>query len=267
VDGPKPDEDYSILRFPLDCYQPPVYPKSDAQSFLQKLFAFQHIKQMLKKRDLTQSEEKKSELTKNATNLALENNFVTDLTSLVVIKPDEKPKVTEFVENVQEIIEVNFKKSVTSLQAFGIQPLSLSFSLASGNSYDYDSYDYAYDSYTIGTSNFESFSSSGGVTQEVETNSTRLECTNGTLSLFSKTYNRGEELELLDSSDDLRREGFADKAVTALVTGDCCWELHSDPHYSGEKLRLEPGREYTSVTSLGKLFRNVESVRKILYVC
>jgi len=273
-EDPRPDdddsgsgeEDYSILRFPLDCHEPPVYPKSDAQSFLQKCFAFEHIKQMLKKRDLTQSEEKKSELTRNATRLALENNFVTDLTSLVVIKPDETPKVTEFVENVQEVL-VSFKKSVNRIQSFGIQPLSLSFNLKSSNSYSYDSYDAAYDSYDYGTSNFESFSLREEEEEEVETDINLAECTNGTLSLYSKTYNRGEELELMESADDLRRENFTNKAVTALVSGDCCWELYADRDYSGEMIRLEPGKEYTSVTSLGGLFRNVESVKKLLSVC
>merc|ERR1712232_1213537 len=81
------------------CLQPRVYPKSEAQSFLQKLFAFQHIKQVLKKRDLELIEEEKQKLTTTALELSLKNNFVTDLTSLVVIKPDEEPKVNKFVDN------------------------------------------------------------------------------------------------------------------------------------------------------------------------
>merc|ERR1711902_219499 len=111
--------------------------KSEAQSFLQKLFAFQHIKQLLKKRDLAQSEEEKSEISKNATQLALDNNFVTSLTSLVVIKPDESPQVTEFVKNIEEV-PFNFKKNVNRFQTFGIQPLSLSFSQSAPTYDDHD---------------------------------------------------------------------------------------------------------------------------------
>merc|ERR1712119_154444 len=77
------------------CLQPRVFPKSEAQSFLQKLFAFQHIKQVLEKADIAETEEEKTELKEKATELSLENNFVTDVTSLVVVKPDQEPKVTE----------------------------------------------------------------------------------------------------------------------------------------------------------------------------
>merc|ERR1719189_608730 len=77
------------------CLQPRLFPKSEAQSFLQKLFAFQHIKQVLEKADIAETEEKKTELKEKATELSLENNFVTDVTSLVVVKPDQEPKVTE----------------------------------------------------------------------------------------------------------------------------------------------------------------------------
>jgi len=243
-------EDNSTLSH---CHLPKVYPKSEAQSFLQKLFAFQHIKQLLKKRDLAQSEEEKSEMSKNATQLALDNNFVTSLTSLVVIKPDESPQVTEFVKNIEEV-PFNFKKNVNRFQTFGIQPLSLSFS-QSAPTYDY------YDDI-----NLESFVVKHEKEEETTT-SAPVKCNNGTLTLYSKTYNRGQELQLAESDDDLRGENFSDKAVTALLTGDCCWELHADPGYSGEVVILKPGKKYTSVTSLGKLFRDAESVKKLTFIC
>merc|ERR1711994_411969 len=114
----------SSIFFPLECILPRVYPKSEAQSFLQKLFAFQHIRQTLKKRDLEQIEEKKQKLESAALELSLENNFVTDLTSLVVIKPDEEPKVNKFVDNsgFQNRHSVQFKTA--SFSPHGIQPLS-----------------------------------------------------------------------------------------------------------------------------------------------
>merc|ERR1719415_505581 len=81
---------------PNPCIKPRLYPKSEAQSFLQKLFAFQHIKQILQKADIADTEEEKTELKEKATELSLENNLVTDVTSLVVVRPDQEPKVTEF---------------------------------------------------------------------------------------------------------------------------------------------------------------------------
>merc|ERR1712110_352218 len=88
-------ETLSTTDPPPRCLQPRVYPKSEAQSFLQKLFAFQHIKQVLEKADIAETEEEKTELKEKATELSLENNLVTDVTSLVVVRPDQEPKVTQ----------------------------------------------------------------------------------------------------------------------------------------------------------------------------
>jgi len=83
----------------------------------------------------------------------------------------------------------------------------------------------------------------------------------GSLSLYSRTYHRGDQQDLTDSSPDLA--GFARTAVTAKLTGECCWQLYSQADYRGDLLTLRPGQTYTSVTSLGNLFRNAVSVRKI----
>merc|ERR1712183_1212532 len=99
------------------CIQPRVYPKSEAQSFLQKLFAFQHIQQILQKADIADTEEEKTELKEKATELSLENNFVTDVTSLVVVRPDQEPKVTEF-DNLRPIAESYSSYSYPALQSY-----------------------------------------------------------------------------------------------------------------------------------------------------
>merc|ERR1711944_118962 len=69
----------------FNCIQP-VYDvkKSKAQEFLQSLHAFLNIQQLLKK-------DKKEE----ALALALENHFVTPVTSLVVVRPDEKDTLAD----------------------------------------------------------------------------------------------------------------------------------------------------------------------------
>merc|ERR1719415_9383 len=72
------------------CLQSRVYPKSETQCFLQKLFAVQHIKQILNKAEIAKSEVEQTELRKKAIKLSLENNLVTEVTSLVVVKPDEE---------------------------------------------------------------------------------------------------------------------------------------------------------------------------------
>merc|ERR1739844_555099 len=89
-------EDLTILFNDTDvlpsCYFPSLYPqRSIAQQFMQKLHAFLNIKQLIKKSD--------SESEKKALELALENNFVTDLTSLLVVRPYEPPTVS-ILENV-----------------------------------------------------------------------------------------------------------------------------------------------------------------------
>merc|ERR1719495_2073477 len=79
---PKVVEDATIppIIDDINCFQPiPGEKKSKAQEFLQSLHAFLNIQQLLKK-------DKKSEALK----LALENHFVTPVTSLVVVQPDEE---------------------------------------------------------------------------------------------------------------------------------------------------------------------------------
>merc|ERR1711881_374389 len=69
----------------FDCIRPvPNVKKSKAQEFLQSLHAFLNIQQLLKK-------DKKEE----ALALALENHFVTPVTSLVVVRPDEEDTLAD----------------------------------------------------------------------------------------------------------------------------------------------------------------------------
>merc|ERR1712061_885473 len=79
------------------CLKPREYPKSDAQNFLKNLHAFLSIKQLLKKSKLTSNETEKSTLEMEATKLSLETNLVTEVTSLVVTRPDEEPVINKLV--------------------------------------------------------------------------------------------------------------------------------------------------------------------------
>merc|ERR1711997_586670 len=76
----------------FDCIRPvPDVKKSKAQEFLQSLHAFLNIQQLLKK-------DKKEE----ALTLALENHFVTPVTSLVVVRPDEEDTLANVDEPIAD---------------------------------------------------------------------------------------------------------------------------------------------------------------------
>merc|ERR1711892_1228478 len=89
-----------------------------AQDFMQKLHAFINIKQLIRKADVEAGEEA-SKLKEKALDLALDNNFVTDLTSLVVVRPDEKPTISS-LEHPQ-----TFGKDIGFI-AYGIGPSPVS---------------------------------------------------------------------------------------------------------------------------------------------
>merc|ERR1719495_1457151 len=90
----KVDSSFIPIIPPPRCLLPPQYPpRSLAQDFMQKLHAFINIKQLIRKADLGEENEK-NENKEEALMLALNNNFVTDLTSLVVVRPDEEPVVS-----------------------------------------------------------------------------------------------------------------------------------------------------------------------------
>jgi len=307
------------------CLQPRVFPKSEAQSFLQKLFAFQNIKQVLENADSAETEKEETELKEKATELSLENNLVTDVTSLVVVKPDQEPQVTQ-LNNLKQTdfpdYGYNYASYAYAAPAYAAQSYaapgpaykaprpSLPNAFGSrhnvfgGNTGSYAATQAisSYSSYTTTTipppslvqslgSSAANIVSSIGVTvgtmfgpksvltstTATTTRSTTLrpgpspptpvpagDCYgDGKLVLYSKTYHRGDQLDLTNSQPDLADQQFDQTAVSALVTGSCCWELYSGTNFSGDQIILRPGSQYRGVTSLGDLFRNVASVRKL----
>merc|ERR1712165_684351 len=76
--------------------------------------AFLNIKQLLKKSKLTSNETEQSALEMEATELALETNLVTEVTSLVVTRPDEEPVINKLVTELfaeGEIVSPAFSAS------------------------------------------------------------------------------------------------------------------------------------------------------------
>merc|ERR1711913_62740 len=100
----------------------------------------------------------------------------------------------------------------------------------------------------------------------INKNGTQEEITEcaGSLTLFSKTYLRGDKAILEDEEADLANISFDNLSVSAAVSGSCCWQIFSEQNYSGSNILLSSQGSYTSVSSLGSLFREVSSVRKHL---
>merc|ERR1719229_1492210 len=304
---PKVVEDATILPIIdyINCFQPiPGEKKSKAQEFLQSLHPFLNIQQLLKK-------DKKSEALK----LALENHFVTPVTSLVVVQPDEKDTLVGTGNPTDDYVDYPVAYAA-SFASFASPPRAAPqpglFSrvsvLRSGPSDRFGSKSspsvvglksysapvpklapqpvLAYDDM-----GFESFSYSGeGVYSDLDyydddqsalsntfTDRFKTPATSTTtpppalsalstttnqpevckLTLFSKTYNRGDELTLLDDSDDLG--SFSDIAISAQVEGLCCWQLFGDLDFAGSTTWLRPGETYKGTDSFGrKLFRDVD---------
>merc|ERR1712001_554495 len=137
----------SLLPFP--CIAIPDRPRSKAQNFLQNLHAFLNIKQLLKKQDeVTENEDEESPKEK-ALRLSLSNNFVTELTSLVVVRPDEDPKIASIdnaeVQNSYQPTYAYGGVVALSYAPTGLRSSGGSTSYNYGGGLGYSSYNFAYD--------------------------------------------------------------------------------------------------------------------------
>lgn len=270
------------------CLPPsPPPPRSQAQEFMQSLHAFLNIHQLLKK-----------DMKQEALSLALRNNFVTPLTSLVVVRPGEEDRLAGLDYEIDIPTESFQLKSVaysysapsypqsrfktktynsgtTSTRRYApprpanIQGLRTAarpapnqyvdnggsssgsgFELASVQYDSFDDYYYADDTSYTSTS-----------TTTTTTTTTPSTCS-GSLTLYSSTYHRGANTTLLSDTSDLST--FSDQAVSATVSGSCCWQLYAHPAYAGVTVRIHPGGTYRNTDSFGRdLFREVSSVRKV----
>ena len=287
----------SFLPFPNSLPLPPLSSPVDvigipdlspSQSFIKKLYAFLTIKQALKKNDQASQDK--------ALKLALENNFVTKLTSLVVSKENQ---TKETVEPVPVSIRRPNRPFYSYGPTPGIRSSGVSYSMRNtvmshsrhhGQPYmnampDYidgvpvmasvnmhrprhrhrhqgrpytnamPDYDFAH------TSRVPTPTTTTATTSTMTTTTTTSNYENCKLSLFSKTYKRGVNKELTDTTSDL--EDFKDESVSAEVTGQCCWRVYAEPDFKGESLVLRPASTYNSVTSLKNLLRNLKSTQRI----
>jgi len=241
----------------------PLPPRSNAQNFLKSLYAFLTIKQLIKdgKKD-------------KALEMSLANNFVTDLTSLVVTKPDGKDKVEiedafkpgyGYYWGQRNVGITTFSSGTRRRPSFPAPPSNNKgpaiIALSGGSNLydtDYDS-NYSFFSADVDFNPYSTTTTTATTTASTTTTTTPEPTCQ--LSLYAKTYRRGETTAVKDSTADLR--DFNDKAVSAAVEGSCCWRVHAELDFQGAARVLRPGQEYNGVTSLANLFRNLKSVTKI----
>jgi len=106
------------------------------------------------------------------------------------------------------------------------------------------------------------------------------------ISIYSKTYNRGDSFTLeTENSDknqtleikDLNKAGFDNKLVSLQVSGglngttNCCFGVYSEPEFRGDFLhfRFNPYNDgkYESASDMGKLFRAATSIQLLDETC
>merc|ERR1712203_574191 len=287
----------SIVIDTFDCIQPiPEVKKSKAQEFLQSLHAFLNIQQLLKK-------DKKTE----ALALALENHFVTPVTSLVVVRPDEEDTLANVDEPIADYdYPTLYAASYAAPAAAAYHPQL--FKSASPQAYTphsrivsgprqppvlapqsimayddtgFESFSYSTFDYGVYADDYDYPTSRGGPppisttrgptdahtstttsTSTTSSSSTTTKPETCQLTLFSKTYNRGEEWTLQDDSVDLG--SFSDIAISATLEGSCCRQLFGEVNFAGPTTWLRPGGVYRGADSFGRqLFQDVSSVKRV----
>merc|ERR1711915_213985 len=287
---------------PSTCHLLPTFPpRSRTQNFMKKFHAFLNIKQLIKK----PNEENKEKALK----LALENNFVTDITSLVVVRPDDKPTIASLEDPFTSPSSTSFAgglrgsvnnlafsphanvialhsiiQSQPSLQA---RRTTMRNTFKTTTTTTTTTFTTTFRTTTRGfraptgtfrtTSTYPPFkvSSTDQIFDDEEYFEEKVSSENGTftqspiincsgnLTLFSKTYFRGDEVTFTYDEQDLTQVSFDNKAVTASVTGECCWIVFSNKEFTGNSKVLSRDESYTGVTSLGQLFREISPVRRI----
>jgi hypothetical protein len=320
----------------MNCTIPPpiTLQRSEAQDFMKHLHAFLNIKQLIKEGDkvLVGGETAKEK----ALRLSLENNFVTELTSLVVVEDQEEVVVCPGREKMRELpthrsYPISHRSSSRhspppapassgivgySLGHSGVmhssgasgsmrggmwgrrggrrggsrsRSSSVMKSVGSGSSgsiYDYRSKSSppapssggSIVAHSIGSgssgplfSHIPSYDMSPMMYDEVEESAllpvpsppplvpSLISCN---ITMYSKTYHRGENITLISDTPDLSVMSFSDRLVSLEVSGPCCWSVYSLPHYQGTREVFRSSGTYSSTTSMGKVFRANQSAKK-----
>merc|ERR1712223_348891 len=261
--------------------------RSDAQNFMQRLHAFAHIKKLLKRGNKAEREGLDDDNSR-ALQLALANNFVTSLTSLVVTTAQNDTTLAsvgdELVQDTPFRRNYGFTGLSTSmsLTPMSTRRITLASASPAGNSYptvlnspissggnwrqQYRDRQRGGGRSRVSGRGGARFSNLSGRSYYESTyyapssTTTAPEC-QGNLTMWTRTYLRGESLQTNDDIADLSDHGFDNKLVSLEVSSGCCWLIFSEPNFEGET-KLFPEGKYQSVSSVGNLFRAASSVRK-----
>ena len=234
-----------------------IPPRSEAQEFMHRLHAFLNIKQLMKK-----------EKEREAKEIALRNNFVTPLTSLVVVKPCEGERTSDLEESFEERSKGRIGRSsksyrkgsysgrglrrglssrngrISAMKSKNTKPSSrLRLRLSSKQKRSLRGRKRTNKAKSRRTATPRAGEKSklqnpgSGYEDDTEyegsgsgtLQSNEIDEEACSLQLYSQTYHRGTEMNTTDSNPDLG--SFADKAVSASMEGDCCWILFKDRNY------------------------------------
>ena len=263
--------------------------RTDAQSFMQRLHAYAHIKKLIK-RDNKAERAGLLDDDKRALRLALDNNFVTSLTSLVVTTAQNGTTLASLGDEIVQDFPSRRNYFSTPLNSpipsggryngGGFRGRSRSISRGSGissrrsssrgsgmssrrssSSSRRSSIARSSSSSRWGQSSNETGSISLDSTPRVMSTTTIAPQCQGNMTLWSRTYLRGESFPLSDDIEDLSLHGFDNKLVSLEVSAGCCWTIFSEPHFEGDSKVFREG-QHKSVSSVGKLFRAASSVKK-----
>ncbi len=85
----------------------------------------------------------------------------------------------------------------------------------------------------------------------------------GSITLFSKTYRRGDKVEIDRDEEDLSNLDFDNVLKSLEVEGDCCWKVYADPGFSGSSMLFTSG-QYDSPSKLPSLVKKASSVQRLV---
>jgi hypothetical protein len=262
---------------------------------MQKLHAFVNIKQLLKQ-DEAELSGGEAPRTK-ALRLALANNFVTELTSLVVVAKQEvtiaslentasssssryspslaysfptQPRSAgmgrrSYNKKVAHSFPAKSAPTYSGISAHSLSPqsaMSNGWFYSQSNMYSNSNSDIAHGLIPSSRGRNTHPFQGGRMRAGPRTTTTMPPLCSGSISLYSKTYHRGASVSLVEDTEDLGLLRFADKLVSLSVEGDCCWEVFTGIAYSGDSKYFTSSGTFSSTTSVGNLFRNAKSVKK-----
>jgi len=304
--------------FPFIPVPQPIWKQTPTEKFMERLWAFKRINYLLGDQaectrgidefaddeELPQTTTEAIENTENdlesngdkckeeAIRLALEYNFVTDVTSMVVEEEDEYVKKgtvgvsKEIVYENDDEYDYYYSSRVATRgyssghssrvappglpsghstghstglvlnSSSGIVPFSSSSYYSSGSRFksglSYDYYDSDYDYYDLGARK--------SYTSTTTTTTTTITPSICKMTMFDQTYFRGKSVEIIADTNDFNDINFDNAIASVIIEGNCCWALLTESNYKGDLAVLNPGK-YQSGNDFKEVFKKASSAR------